>query len=131
MTFMDTRLVWLESYVRENSLGNIKPGNEVDIALDKAPGKIFKGKVASITFGVKWNKSGQNANTLPTISVKEGWLRDSQRFPVIITFDDDSSKVYRLEGGQADVVVYTGDNVLLNGIAWLQIRLMSYLSYLY
>ncbi|MFQ3322813.1 MAG: multidrug resistance efflux pump [Pseudomonadales bacterium] len=131
MTFMDTRLVWLESYIRENSLGNIKAGDEVDISLDKAPGKVFKGKVSSITFGVKWNKSGQNANTLPTISVKEGWLRESQRFPVIITFDDDSSMGYRLEGGQADVVIYTSSNFFLNSIAWLQIRFMSYLSYLF
>lgn len=131
MTFMDTRMVWLESYIRENSLGHVKPGNEVEIALDMAPGKIFKGKVQSLTYGVKWNKSGQEANTLPTISVKEGWLRDSQRFPVIITFDDDSSKGYRLEGGQADVVIYTSSNFFLNGIAWLQIRLMSLLSYLY
>ena len=91
---------------------------------------MFKGKVSSITFGVKWNKSGQNANSLPTISVKEGWLRDSQRFPVIITFDDDSSMVHRLEGGQADVVIYTSNNFFLNTIAWLQIRFMSYLSYL-
>lgn len=57
-------------------------------------------------------------------------MRDAQRFPVVITFTDDSSKGYRLEGGQADVVIYTGDNMLLNGIGWLQIRLMSYLSYL-
>jgi multidrug resistance efflux pump len=37
----------------------------------------------------------------------------------------------RLEGGQADVVIYTGNNYPLNAIAWLQIRLMSLLSYLY
>lgn len=130
MTFMDTRLVWLESYIRENSLGNIKPGNAVEIALDKAPGKVFKGTVQSLTYGVKWNQHGQSASTLPTISVKEGWLREAQRFPVIITFDDDRSTGYRLEGGQADVVIYTSGNFILNSIAWLQIRLMSYLSYL-
>ena len=131
MTFMDTRIVWLESYIRENSLGHVKPGDEVDIALDKAPGKVFSGKVESLTYGVNWNQHGQSASKLPTISVKEGWLRDAQRFPVVITFVDDASKGYRLEGGQADVVIYTSGNFLLNGIAWLQIRMMSYLSYLY
>lgn len=130
MTFLDTRLVWLESYIRENSLGHVEPGDEVEISLDKAPGKVFKGKVESVTSGVSWNKSGQSASALPTISVQEGWMRDAQRFPVVITFSDDSSKGYRLEGGQADVVIYTGDNFLLNGIGWFQIRLMSYLSYL-
>lgn len=130
MTFLDTRLVWLESYIRENSLGHVEPGDSVEISLDKAPGKVFQGKVESVTSGVSWNKSGQSASALPTISVQEGWLRDAQRFPVVITFVDDESKGFRLEGGQADVVIYTGDNFLLNGIGWFQIRLMSYLSYL-
>lgn len=131
MTFVDTRLVWLESYIRENSLGNIKPGDDVEIALDKAPGRVFKGTVASITPGVSWNQSGQTASALPTISVKEGWLRESQRFPVTINFVGEAPKGYLLEGGQADVIIYTGGNVVLNAIAWLQIRVMSLLSYLY
>jgi hypothetical protein len=37
----------------------------------------------------------------------------------------------RLEGGQADVTVYTGNNFLLNGIAWTVIRIRSLLSYVY
>ena len=32
---------------------------------------------------------------------------------------------------QADVIVYTGDNALLNGLAAVWIRLLSYLSYIY
>jgi multidrug resistance efflux pump len=131
MTFLDTKLVWVEAYLRENSLGRVKPGAAVDIALDKAPGKVFAGKVASLTYGVNWNQAGQSASALPTISVNEGWLRDAQRFPVHITFKDDLAEGHRLEGGQADVVIYTGDNYLLNAVAWLQIRLMSLLSYVY
>ncbi len=130
MTFLDTRIVWVESYLRENSLGRIKPGNSVDIALDAAPGKVFSGKVSYITYGVNWNKTGQSASALPTISVNEGWLRDSQRFPVSIVFDKGEAIGHQFEGGQADIVVYTGKNFLFNAIGWMQIRLMSWLSYL-
>lgn len=130
MTFLDTRIVWVEAYLRENNLGRVKPGNEVEIALDSAPGEIFKGKVSSLTYGVNWNKAGQSASALPTISVEEGWLRDAQRFPVTITFAQGEGQGHQLEGGQADVVVYTGGNVLFNALGWFQIRLMSWLSYL-
>ena len=34
-------------------------------------------------------------------------------------------------GGQADVLVYTGDHALMNWLGAVFIRLMSYLSYLY
>ena len=78
---------------------------------------------------------GQDRNVslgeLPTITESSGWLRDSQRFPVIIKFVDDASRGLRRVGGQADVMIYTGDRTLLNALGWLWIRLMSVLSYVY
>ena len=54
---------------------------------------------------------------------------DPQRFPVIIDMNaEDVTGLLRV-GGQADVVVYTSGNILLNPIAWLRIRLVSLLSY--
>ena len=61
-----------------------------------------------------------------------GWLRDAQRFPVLIRFDDDSAKGLRVVGGQADVQIYTEhSNALLNGLGWFWVRFMSWLSYVY
>jgi multidrug resistance efflux pump len=48
MTFVSFSKVWVEAYLRENSLGNIKPGNPVELLLDVAPGRVFKGTVASV-----------------------------------------------------------------------------------
>jgi hypothetical protein len=67
---------------------------------------------------------------LATIKGDAGWLRDAQRFPVIIKFTDDESAGLRRIGGQADVQIY-GDNWLLNGLGWLWIRFMSLMSYVY
>lgn len=131
MSFVSLRDVWIEAYLRENSLGNIKEDDRVEIALDSAPGRVFPGEVASLTYAVKW--SGQSApGELPSVTAPGGWLRDAQRFPVLIRFVSDVPPGLRREGGQADVVVYTeASNFLFNALGSLWIRLMSLLSYVY
>ncbi len=130
MTFISIDEVWIQANLRENSIANIKKGNEVEIALDVAPGRIFSGKVSSVGFAVKQD-SGGAVGDLETIKGDSGWLRDAQRFPVIITFDDDSSRGLRRLGGQVDVQVYTGNNWIINALGWIWIRAMSWFSYIY
>ncbi|MDJ0779958.1 MAG: HlyD family secretion protein [Gammaproteobacteria bacterium] len=130
MTFISTKAVWIEAYLRENSIGNIEAGDEVDIVLDVAPGRIFKGEVISAGYGINWGQKEQ-AGQLPGISVTRGWLREPQRFPVLIRFDGDESRGLRRIGGQADVIVYTGDGNPLNLLGALLIRLVSLLSFLH
>jgi len=128
MTFVSISDVWVQADMRENSIGNVKPGNEVEILLDVAPGRIFKGEVVSIGYGVgQTDQEGELYN----IESSSGWLRDSQRFPVIIHFADDEAKGFRRYGGQADVVIYTGNHWVLNPLGWMLIRFNSYLSYIY
>ncbi len=127
-TLISSSDVWIQANLKENNLSNMKIGNEVEFILDIAPGQIFRGEVRSMGFGVAANEI--NKGGLPTVSQKKGWLQDPQRFPVIISSDDkEIVDLYRL-GGQVDVVVYTGNNVVLNSIAAFKIRLMSYLSYI-
>ncbi len=130
VTFLSDTEVWIQADMRENSIGNIKEGNPVDILLDIAPGRIFKGQVLSIGFGVDKGQGGY-LGSLPTIKGTGGWLRDAQRFPIIIKFTDDKAQGLRLLGGQADVMVYTGNNFILNPFGWLWIRFLSILSYVY
>ena len=63
-------------------------------------------------------------------------MRDPQRFPVRIVMasyevGSEAHDIRRMVNGQADVIVYTGGNGLLNalGAAWM--RLMSVISYAY
>ncbi|HEB81748.1 MAG TPA: HlyD family secretion protein, partial [Gammaproteobacteria bacterium] len=130
MTFIEVNDVWIKASLRENSLANIHPGDQVDIALDIAPGRIFTGRVSSVGFAVSYEKGGK-VGDLPTVETKTGWLRQAQRFPVYIRFDDDSSKGLRRYGGQADVQFYTGNHWVINSLGWLWIRLQSWLSYVY
>ena len=130
MTFVTTKEAWIEAYMRENNIANIQAGDPVEIALDIAPGKIFKGEVVSIGFAVSYGQSN-NLGTLPTIPQTAGWLRDPQRFPVIIKFSDDSAQGLRRVGAQADVTVYTEGTFIMKALAKLAIRVKSWFSYVY
>ena len=128
MTFIGSDEAWIEAYMRENSIGRVKPGDTVDIVLDIKPGRIFKGTVQSTGYGVDWGDV-DNAGVLPKIKGSKDWLRDPQRFPVVISFDKEEARGLLREGGQADVVIYTSDNAILNAVGGLWIRLVSWFSY--
>ena len=130
MTFIEFDNVWIQANMRENNIANIEQGDPVDIVLDVAPGKVFKGRVSSVGFAVDSASTGE-VGGLASVESKSGWLRDAQRFPVIISFDDDSASGLRRLGGQADVLVYTSNNWIINPLGWLYIRLLSLFSYVY
>ena len=127
-TFVSVRDVWIQADMRENNIGNMEVGDRVELALDVAPGRIFRGTVRSVGFGVSTGTGGSRGE-LEQVSQAKGWLRDPQRFAVIIAFDSGEAVGYKRVGGQANVVVYTSGNIVLNPIAKLRLRLVSLLSY--
>lgn len=129
MSFVSEGFVWIEAEFRENSLEHVKPGDKVDIVLDAAPGRVFGGEVVSTAYGVKFDQSKMGELASP-VGVS-GWLRDPQRFPVVIRFTDNTSVGLRREGGQVDAIVYASDSWILNLFAKVWIHLMSILSYAY
>jgi multidrug resistance efflux pump len=128
MSIISMRDVWIEAHLTENNLGNLRVGDRARFLLDVAPGKIFEGEVRSIGYGVT-DKQGDQRGELPTVSERTGWMRDPQRFPVIIEFSDEAAVGLRRAGGQANVVIYTGTNPLLNSLANLRLRIVSWASY--
>ncbi len=132
MTLIANHDLWISADFTENNLGNLHPGDEVAIVLDVLPGEVLKGRVRSVGSGVS---SGQQAppGTLPTIQNSRDWLRQAQRFPVAIEFDaSEADRLGKIRvGGQAEVMVFSGDNFVMNLLGTGYIRLMSLLSYLY
>ena len=128
MTFIDARDYWIVANFRENSLEHVQPGAAVDIVFDVLPGQIFSGKVESVGWGVS-NYNPGKLGELPTIKNQSSWIRDPQRFPVRIVLDADSYIPGLRYGSQANVIVYTGDNGLVNAIGKLWIWLVSVLTY--
>jgi multidrug resistance efflux pump len=130
MTFISTKKVWIQANMRENSLGRIKKGDPVDLVLDTAPGQLFKGEVMSVGWGVSDNGT-DSLGGLASVQTTQGWLRQAQHFPVLIRFADDKAKGVRRAGGQVNVLIYTGNNPILNGLGSLWIKLISILTYIY
>ena len=133
LSFLEKGPRWISADMRENQLGNVKPGQEVSLALDIKPGKLFKGRVHSIGWGVS---QGDEAPTgqLATVPADQGWLRDPQRFPVRILVLPDEAKEAGIDdgrsGAQANVMIFTDDGSILNPIGRLWIKVVALLSYL-
>jgi multidrug resistance efflux pump len=135
MTLISMEDIWIEAFLTENNLGNVKPGNKVELSFDAFPGQIFSGKIKSIAWGVSTGKV-VNLGDLPTSSKAKGWLRDPQRFSVIIETTDyqptpDPSKQGLRYNSQANVIVYTDDHPFWNTLGKTWIRLVGWASYLY
>jgi multidrug resistance efflux pump len=132
MTLIAVHDLWINADMTENNLGNIKPGDRVDIVLDVMPGEVLKGRVRSLGGGVGTGQPAQ-AGALPKVENSRDWLRQAQRFPVAVEFDPAEAK--RLQavriGGQANVLVYTGDHPVMNWLGAIFMSLTSYLTYLY
>lgn len=131
MTFIAVHNIWVQADFTENNLGNIRPGNEARIVFDAEPGDVYSGTVREVGFGVAVDSAPPGA--LPTIQNDRNWLRDAQRFPVLIDFPipiQDGRTNLRV-GSQASVVVLAGDHALLNSLAKLEMWLISLLTYAY
>ena len=132
MTLIAVHDLWINADMTENNLGNIKPGDPVDVVLDVMPGEVLKGRIRSVGGGVGTGQPPQ-AGALPKIENSRDWLRQAQRFPVAVEFDPAEAK--RLHavriGGQANVLVYTGDHPVMNWLGSMFMGLTSYLTYLY
>jgi len=133
MTLVAIQDVWISAEFTENNLGHLRPGTPVEIVFDSLPGRVFQGQVRSIGLGISTGQAPP-PGTLPTIQNSRDWLRQAQRFPVVIEFnvgqDQDLTRQLRV-GGQAAVIAYGEDTSLLRWLGELYIRMLSWVSYAY
>jgi len=133
LSFLESGPRWISADMRENQLGNVRPGQEVLIALDILPGKLFHGRVHSVGWGVS---QGDEAPTgqLSSMPPDQGWLRDPQRFPVRVLLLPEDAKEAGIDigrsGAQANVIIFTSDTSIMNPIGRVWMRLVALLSYL-
>ena len=133
LTLIGIHDVWINAEFTENNLGHVTVGTPVDILFDVMPGRVFHGEVRSIGLGVSGGRN-QPVGNLPSIQNDRDWLRQAQRFPIIIGFDagqDDALKGQLRIGGQASVIAYSESTSVLKLLGKVYIRIASWLSYLY
>lgn len=130
MTFIAIHDNWIQAELTENNLGNVDSGDRVEIVFDVSPGRVFQGTVRQAGYGVQITSNA--LGTLPTIENQRDWLRDAQRFPVIVDWaPEDLDPADLRVGSQASVIVYTGNNWILNLLGKFYIRVHALLSYAY
>jgi multidrug resistance efflux pump len=133
MTLVSFQDVWIQAEFTENNLGNMKAGTPVEILFDVLPGEVFEGTVSNIGLGITASQPPP-PGTLPSISNNRDWLRQAQRFPVIVRFpvDQDPQLQGQLRvGGQVSVMAYSEKAWLTRLLGGLYIRMMSIFAYAY
>jgi multidrug resistance efflux pump len=133
MTLVSLHDVWIQAEFTENNLGHMVAGTPVEILFDVMPGEVFAGEIGNIGLGISAAQAPP-PGTLPTISNNRDWLRQAQRFPVIVRFPYDQYPGLKGQlrvGGQASVIAYTDGAWLTRVMGKAYIRLMSIFAYAY
>ncbi|MFM9268874.1 HlyD family secretion protein [Halomonas elongata] len=115
--------------LREKSLRHVREGESARVVFDALPGKVFKARVASRDAGVK---AGQLAadGSLADMPTTDRWVRDAQRVRLHLEVDDPPEPL-PVSGARATVQLLPETNPLADLLGGLQIRLMSWLHYVY
>ncbi|WP_235015213.1 HlyD family secretion protein [Oceanicoccus sp. KOV_DT_Chl] len=133
LTLIPIHDVWISAALTENNLGHLTVSTPVELLFDSMPGEVFDGQIRSIGLGVS---AGYEAapGALPSIKNDRDWLRQAQRFPVIVSFDTEQDERLAAQlriGGQVTVIAYSEESGLLRWLGKLYIRFCSLMSYAY
>lgn len=126
LTFINAGTIWISAAFKENSLEHVQPDDAAELVFDSLPGRVFAARVESVGWGVA--QEGTSNSALPTIRNQSGWVRDPQRFPVRLILTDPFPGGLRY-GSQANVVIYTDDNPLMNLLGAFMARAIAFLTY--
>jgi multidrug resistance efflux pump len=130
LTFLDARLVWLNAFLRENSLEYIRAGTRAEVVLDVLPGRTLPAQVVSIGWGVGEADTDPTTGLPKTHQGNGGWLAPAQRFPVQLALETSRGPSSGIRyNARASVILYTGEHPVANALAWVWIRLISVLTF--
>jgi membrane fusion protein (multidrug efflux system) len=82
VALVTTDQVWVDAYLKETDLTDVKVGNPVDIRVDTYPGHKWSGSVGSIS-----PATGSEFSILPAQNTSGNWVKVVQRIPVRINVD--------------------------------------------
>lgn len=92
-----TDKIWIEANFKENQVGLMKPGQEVEIKIDAYPNKRFKGKIDSIQ-----KASGAKSSLFPPENAVGSFVKIVQRIPVKIVFTEEiDTNEYNIVAGMS------------------------------
>ncbi|VGO23431.1 HlyD family secretion protein [Pontiella sulfatireligans] len=108
LALVDVNSYWIVGFFKENTIENIRSGNEAKVTLMSYPDKPIKGTVDSLGWGIAQQDGSTGFELLPTISPTFEWIRLAQRVPVRIHLDKLPDGVELRVGTTASILVHTG-----------------------
>jgi membrane fusion protein, multidrug efflux system len=96
MALVSLNDIWVIANYKETEMGNIRPGQDVEIKVDSFPGKVFKGKVDSIMAG-----TGVSFSLFPAENATGNFVKVVQRIPVKIALQEGADKDHVLRIGMS------------------------------
>lgn len=98
MALVSLNDIWVVANYKETEMGNIRPGQDVEIKVDSFPGRLFKGKVDSIMAG-----TGVSFSLFPAENATGNFVKVVQRIPVKIVLNENSDTDHILRIGMSVV----------------------------
>lgn len=92
----------VDANFKESDIGRMRPGQQAEVRVDAYPGLVLKGHVESIGAG-----TGSEFSVLPAQNATGNWVKITQRVPVRIAIDSQSSRPL-LAGLSTQVTVDVG-----------------------
>jgi membrane fusion protein (multidrug efflux system) len=86
---------------KETQVGQMRPGQSADIVLDALPGRVFHGRVESLSFA-----TGAQFSLLPPDNASGNFVKVVQRVPVKLSWSDLPADLHLAAGLSADVSVH-------------------------
>ena len=93
---------YLVANFKETQVGDMRPGQAAEIAVDAYPGRVFHAKVDSVAYG-----TGAQFSLLPPDNASGNFVKVVQRVPVKLVWTDLPEDVRVQAGLSADVTVLT------------------------
>jgi membrane fusion protein (multidrug efflux system) len=94
--------LWVVANFKEDQVGEMKPGQLVDVTVDAFGGRELKGHVDSLA-----GASGARFALLPPDNASGNFVKVVQRIPVLIRFDGEAKDLLLRPGMSAEVTVDT------------------------
>lgn len=114
---------------REKSLRHTGPDAPAWVTFDALPGRVFAARVVSQDAGVREGQIAADGQ-LADIPATDRWVRDAQRLRVHLALEEQPNALLA-SGARATVQLAPNEGVLARLFAHIQIRLMSWLHYVY
>jgi multidrug resistance efflux pump len=108
----------------ENALHAVMPGNEVEFALKKLPGKIIMGKVGSVIWAPRPHQASEAAPVAGVAAMPPG------RYAVRFEIAEHDKALFLAAGATGDAAIYTEHLRAVHILRKVSLRVGSYLNYL-